>query len=68
MTNGVKSWTTDKWRNFQVRITGGTGIGQIKRITAITGTVLTVDSAWTVTPDATSTYEITGNDDYVYMM
>jgi hypothetical protein len=39
-----------------VRITGGTGAGQTRRVTANTGTVLTVYPPWDTTPDNTSTY------------
>jgi hypothetical protein len=41
-----------------VRITGGTGIGQVRYISSNTATQLTVESAWTTTPDTTSTYQI----------
>jgi hypothetical protein len=41
-----------------VRITGGTGSGQTRRITGNTATALTVGVAWTTTPDATSVFEI----------
>lgn len=67
LVNSGKSWTTSQWINYQVRITGGTGKGQVRTITANTGTTLTV-ATWTVTPDATSTYAIEGNDDYIYFI
>jgi len=63
----TKTYTTNNWVNYQVRITGGTGIGQIRTITANTGTTLTV-ATWTVTPDATSKFEITPNDDFIYLL
>ena len=68
LTNGAKSWATNMWANYQVRITGGTGKGQIRTIASNTGTVLTVSAAWTVNPDATSVYSIEGNDDYMYLL
>jgi hypothetical protein len=37
-----KTWTTSQWINSQVRITGGTGAGQIRTITANTADTLTV--------------------------
>lgn len=67
LTNSAKAWATNQWANSQVRITGGTGAGQVRSITSNTGTALTVP-AWTTTPDATSTYSIEGNDDYLYFM
>lgn len=62
-----KTWTASQWINSQVRITGGTGAGQIRTITANTADTLTV-ATWTVTPDATSTYAIEGNDNFLYYM
>jgi hypothetical protein len=60
-----KTWTASQWINSQVRITGGTGAGQIRTITANTADSLTV-ATWTTTPDATSTYDISGNDNFLY--
>jgi hypothetical protein len=37
-----KIWTTNQWTNYQVRITGGTGIGQVRTISANANTQLTV--------------------------
>lgn len=68
LTNATKTWATNMWTNYQVRITGGTGIGQIRTVTSNTGTILTTSVAWTVAPDATSVYSIEGNDDYFYLM
>lgn len=67
LVNSAKTWTASQWINYQVRIVSGTGIGQIRTITANTGTTLTV-ATWTTTPDATSEYEITGNDDFLYLL
>jgi hypothetical protein len=60
-----KTWTASQWINSQVRITGGTGAGQIRTITANTTDTLTV-ATWTTNPDATSTYAIEGNDNFLY--
>ena len=62
-----KTWAVSQWINSQVRITGGTGAGQIRTITANTADTLTV-ATWTTTPDATSTYAISGNDNFLYLM
>lgn len=67
LTNSAKAWATNMWANYQVRITAGTGKGQIRVIASNTGTVLTVSTAWTVNPDATSVYSIEGNDDVFYL-
>jgi hypothetical protein len=65
LTQTGKTWTASQWINFQVRITGGTGAGQIRTISANTADALTV-STWTITPDATSAYSIEGNDKFLY--
>ncbi len=39
-----------------VEITGGTGTGQIRRVSAATAHVLTVVPAWSTVPDTSSTY------------
>ena len=68
LTNSAKTWATNQWTNYQIRIVSGTGAGQIRTIASNTGTVITVGSAWTTQPDATSVYSIEGNDDFLYYM
>lgn len=68
LTNSAKSWGTNMWANYQIRITGGTGAGQIRTIASNTGTVITTSAAWTVNPDATSVYAIEGNEDFMYLI
>lgn len=67
ISNSAKSWATNQWANHQIRITGGTGAGQIRTISSNTGTQITVSSAWTTTPDSTSAYSIEANDDHIYL-
>lgn len=62
----TKNWITNIWANRQVRITSGTGAGQIRTISSSNATTITVSSAFSITPDATSQFVIEGNDDYVY--
>jgi len=62
-----KTWAASQWINSQVRITAGTGAGQIRTITANDATSLTV-ATWTTTPDATSQYVIEGNDNFIYLL
>ncbi len=57
LSDAAAAWTANNLINKFVRITGGTGVGQIRKITANTATQLTV-ATWTVTVDATSTYII----------
>lgn len=67
LVNSPKTWTANQWTNYQVRIVSGTGIGQVRTISSNATNTLTVP-AWTVTPDATSQYEITWNDDFLYLI
>lgn len=50
----------DFYNDMTIRITGGTGEGQEKTVTDYVEStkVVTVDSAWTTSPDATSTYAL----------
>lgn len=65
LSNSGKAWTTNQWTNYQVRITGGTGIGQSRIITSNTATALTV-ATWTTNPDFTSVYSIEPDDNSLY--
>jgi hypothetical protein len=68
LTNTGKNWTVNQWTNYQIRITAGTGAGQIRTVASNTSTVITVSSNWTTQPDATSQYSLEGNDDFIYFM
>jgi hypothetical protein len=65
LTNTAKSWTTNQWANSQLRITAGTGAGQNRTVASNTATTLTLSSAWSTAPDATSQYSLEGNDDFM---
>lgn len=58
------SATSSLYKYLVVRIYGGTGAGQARVITAYNGgtKVATVDTSWTTSPDATSTYAIIGQE------
>lgn len=58
LTDSDKAWETNRWRYGYIQITGGTGSGQRRRIASNTGTVITVDRAWTTNPSSDSTYVI----------
>jgi hypothetical protein len=55
------SATNGMYFNMWIRITGGTGVGQVRLISAYVGStkIATVSSNWTTNPDATSTFAIT---------
>lgn len=58
LTDNDKTWTANQWINGKITITGGTGAGQSKTVTANTDKVITVDSNWTTNPDSTSVYSV----------
>lgn len=66
LVNSAKTWGTNQFANWQVRITAGTGAGGIRAITSNTGTTLTIASGTAL--DATSVYSIEPNDDYLYLL
>ena len=66
LVSSDKTWTASQWVNYQVRITSGTGVGQLRTITANTSNSLTV-ATWTTTPDNTSVFSISGNEDNLYL-
>jgi hypothetical protein len=57
LTDATKAWSVNHWKGATLRITGGTGVGQVRTVTSHSGTALTVAS-WSVTPDATSQYTL----------
>ena len=61
------SATNNIYNGAIVFLTGGTGLGQTRRIVSYNGTtkVATVDKAWVITPDNTSTFELYGNTNSV---
>ncbi len=67
LTDGTKTWTADRWRNYQLRIMSGTGMGNRFRIVGNTGTVLYLDHSHGVTLDNTSVYRIYGDTNTAYL-
>ena len=72
LTDSTKTgWTTNRWNNQCVRITYGTGKGQVRSIQGTYqtpgGGVISVIPNWTVTPDNTSVYEIQADIDKLYL-
>jgi len=60
LNDTTKSWATSTWVGGAIRITAGTGAGQVRAICANTPTQITVCDSWTTIPDTTSKYEIIG--------
>jgi hypothetical protein len=67
LTDSTQTMTPDRYSNYRILITGGTGIGQSRRIICNTATVFTVNKAWDTNPDATSTYEVWGDYDKLFV-
>ncbi len=61
LTDSTKSWSTNSLAGYYVYFCGGTGEGQISKITSNTNEVLTF-AAVTTAPDSTTDYLIEGYD------
>jgi hypothetical protein len=66
LVNSGANWTADQWINYQVRITAGTGKGQVRVITDNNATSLTFASGATI--DNTSAYTIEGDENAIYYL
>jgi hypothetical protein len=66
LTDSSKSMTVDEYANYQIRITGGTGMGQRQRIIANGTNYFEVAKKWTTNPDATSTYSVYADTDTIF--
>jgi hypothetical protein len=61
VTDAGATYAVDALRHHRLVITGGTGMGQNRRIVSNTTTQMQVNRAWDITPDATSTFEVWPN-------
>ena len=66
LTDSSKSMAVDDYVNYQIRITGGTGMGQRQRIIANGTNYFEVAKKWTTNPDATSTYSVLADTDTIF--
>lgn len=64
LVDAAKNWTNSQWVNYQVRITAGTGKGQVRVITANDATTLTIAAGTDL--DETSVYAIEGDENAIY--
>jgi hypothetical protein len=60
--------TANRWNNYAVKITGGTGIGQVRIIVSNDATTFTVTRRFDINPDNTSTYSVMGDTDKIYFV
>lgn len=58
IADSTKSWTVDEFIGKLVVLVGGTGIGQVRKITGNDATTLNIGYAWYINPDATTTFRI----------
>ena len=58
--------TPDRFSNYRLIITEGTGRGQDRRIVAHTANTFTIARSWDITPDNTSKYQVWGDFDRIY--
>lgn len=58
ITDTGAGWGVNAFATEWVQITGGTGLGQIRRIVSNTSEILTVGEDWTNQPDNTSVFDI----------
>jgi sugar lactone lactonase YvrE len=61
LNDNTQAFTTNQYVNFTVKITFGTGAGQVRTITSNANTQITVSPSWSVSPDNTSFYQIIGD-------
>lgn len=75
LTRSTSNWIVNAYAFNDVVITGGTGVGQRRRIASNTATALTLAAAttgnartgpFTTAPDATSTFKIVPSSDFLY--
>lgn len=64
---GQTTLEVDRWRNHRIVITGGTGIGQSRRIVSNTAGAFTVNRNWDINPTTGSTYEVWPDYARLYM-
>lgn len=68
LTDASKSMTKGRWVNFEIRITGGTGVGQRGLIVSNGTNYFEIEKPWAINPDVTSTYEITANGNAIWLI
>ena len=66
LNDTAKALTTGQYQNYRIRIIGGTGIGQSRRINCTGPTYFSVGRKWDLAPDNTSTYEVIADKDKIY--
>jgi uncharacterized phage protein gp47/JayE len=67
LTDSSKTFVSNEWTNGYIWITGGTGVGELRKILANTATIITPVTPWDtgLIPDATSTYQLFSGVDVI---
>lgn len=68
LTDASLGIEADIYRNYQIRLVGGVGAGQRRRIVSNSSNTFEVDSKWDVIPNATTEYEIWPDTDLIYFV
>jgi hypothetical protein len=67
ITKSTESMEKDRWDNYLIEITSGTGIGQSRRIVSNNSTTFYVEKKWDITPDNTSVYRVIPNINKIWL-
>jgi hypothetical protein len=67
LIDSTKAWVVNRWKNYAVKITAGTGKGQVIQILSNTATTLTFYKPISVATDSTTIYTIIGDSDKLYL-
>jgi len=67
LIDSLQTMATNKYANMVIRLTGGTGAGQSRHIIANNSTTFILGRDWDVIPDNTTTYQVLGDSDKIYM-
>jgi hypothetical protein len=68
LVDSTKNWAVNRWKNYAVEISFGTGKGNVVQILSNTATTLTFYKPIPAGTDATSVYTIQGDNDKLYAM
>ena len=61
VTDSTKNWAIGLWVPGVIKITAGTGVKQVRQITASSATTIQVADDWSTVPDNTSEYVVNRN-------
>lgn len=67
VSDGSGAWEVNRYNNYRVYLTGGTGAGQHRRMVNNTANVITVDRNWDIIPDSTTTFEVWPDADRMFL-